>query len=210
MDDQTQFQIEEGENLLLGRLDQCDVVVSDGSVSSRHARLSFLDGVLVVADLDSTNGTRVNYSLLVEPMALMDGDTVEFGNVTFTVDGPGLRTERTEVTDSVFINEFEPLDLAEPMDATMQLSAFTDEDLQRLTESSTAVHTDLEAVAEEIPDEGPERIKPPPGDSDWNGGGDADVEEADCSLGRILVTALFLVMFTGLMGLYLWRYVPAL
>jgi pSer/pThr/pTyr-binding forkhead associated (FHA) protein len=204
LDDQTHFQIEEGENLLLGRLDGCDIVLEDGSVSSRHARLSLSDGALVVADLDSTNGTRVNYSLLVEPMALMDGDTVEFGNVTFTVDGPGLRSEREPVTESAFVNEFKEIDLSGPIDATMQLSGFSDEDLVETDESAPAVQTDLEAV---VDSEEPAAVEP--GEAQADIGEDPESDEEGSPLGRIVVTVILLLVFSGVMGLYLWQYVPA-
>ena len=215
LDDQTQFQIEEGENLLLGRLDQCDVVLSDGSVSSQHARLSLSDGVLVVADLESTNGTRVNYSLLVEPMPLLDGDTVEFGNVTFTVDGPGLRSGGGGGTDSAFVNEFKPLDLSGPLDATMQLSAISDDDLMGSEDTPPSVQTNLEAVMEvdgvPVQDASAEvsaDVVPntPVTDSDSPGEEAFDV----CRPGRLLVTLLMFLLFSALMGLYLWRYVPEL
>ena len=209
LDDQTQFRIEEGENLVLGRLDQCDIVVHHGSVSSQHARLSLVDGVLVLADLDSTNGTRVNYTVLVEPMALMDGDTVEFGNMSFIVDGPGLRTEREPVTDSAFVNEFKPLDLSGPLDATMQLSAFSDEDLlEAHLAPQASVQTDLEAVLTEKTSS--TQSSEPESDSLESAEDEAgDEADAACGpLGRILVTSVFLLAFMGLMGIYLWQYVP--
>lgn len=221
LDDQTQFVIEEGENLLLGRLDQCDFMVNDGSVSSQHARLHLSEGVLVLADLDSTNGTRVNYTVLVAPMALMDGDTVEFGTVSFIVDGPGLRTERETVTDSAFINEFKPLDLSGPMDATMQLKAFTDEDLlEPHLASQASVQTDLEAVeseethlgpSTEVQDDSFDPLHDEVHDEVDDEVDDEVHDEVDtvCSpVGRILVTSLFLLAFMGLMGGYLWQYVP--
>lgn len=221
LDDQLQFQIQEGQTLLLGRLDQCDLVLEDGSVSSQHARLNLSEGVLVLADLGSTNGTRVNYSVLVEPMALMDGDTVEFGNVSFIVDGPGLRTERKAVTDSAFINEFKPLDLSSPLEATMQLSGFTDQDLEdeaddRPEDGDSAVETDLEAVVslghkdadrDAKVQDAPSEAAAGPADSEFG-----DVYEEDGrpvgAMGRVLATCVLFGVFTGLMGLYLWQFVP--
>lgn len=211
LNDQTHFPIEEGENLLVGRLDRCDVVLNDGSVSSQHARLNLVDGVLMVADLNSTNGTRVNYSVLVEPMALMDGDTVEFGNMSFTVDGPGLRESRDAVTDSAFVNEFKPLEMTGPLDATMALSGFSDEDL--LEEES--VSTDLEPVQAGGSAFRPEKtaaMRPEwEQDSGEEGGFTAEEPEEDLysPLGAVLVSILFLAGFAVLTGLHLWKQMPA-
>lgn len=203
LDDQTQLPIEEGENLLLGRMDPCDIVVNDGSVSSRHARLSLSDGVLVVSDLDSTNGTRVNYSLLAEPMALMDGDTVEFGNVSFLVDGPGLRAEREQVTGHVVRPSAPVFELPESSDATMQLAAVSDEDL---LEDTPVVLTDLEAVVAvgEVPREALDPETEPDPETV------AAREFAAVQQGRVLVTGLLFLCFIGLLGLYLWRHLPEL
>lgn len=46
--------------MLIGRHRGCDVMLSDPSVSRRHARLVFRDGRWILQDLDSTNGTEVN------------------------------------------------------------------------------------------------------------------------------------------------------
>jgi hypothetical protein len=48
--------------MLIGRHRGCDVVLSDLSVSRRHARLVFRDGRWILQDLESTNGTKVNGS----------------------------------------------------------------------------------------------------------------------------------------------------
>jgi hypothetical protein len=71
--------------LLLGRHPACDVVLSEGSVSRRHARLRFHDGGWTLRDLDSTNGTKVN-GLRVGRCALRPGDRVALGGERLVVD----------------------------------------------------------------------------------------------------------------------------
>lgn len=44
---------------ILGRKD-CDLVIADGLISRRHARLEQIDGVVMIEDLGSTNGTYLN------------------------------------------------------------------------------------------------------------------------------------------------------
>jgi FHA domain len=68
----------EDDRLLIGRHPACDVVVADPSVSRRHAQLTFRDGVWVLQDLASTNGTAVNGER-VGRAALHSGDLVELG-----------------------------------------------------------------------------------------------------------------------------------
>jgi hypothetical protein len=73
------------EELLLGRHPACDVVLTDGSVSRRHAHLRYRDGGWTLRDLDSTNGTRVN-GLAVGRCALRPGDRLALGDERLVVD----------------------------------------------------------------------------------------------------------------------------
>jgi pSer/pThr/pTyr-binding forkhead associated (FHA) protein len=75
----------ESDQLLVGRHPRCDVVVADPSVSRRHAQLTFRDGVWVLQDLDSTNGTTLNGER-VGRTTLHSGDVVSFGNKAIQID----------------------------------------------------------------------------------------------------------------------------
>jgi pSer/pThr/pTyr-binding forkhead associated (FHA) protein len=58
-----------------------EVCLQDGSVSRPHARLEWVDGVWVVRDLGSSNGTTVNKIQVTEKgRVLRDGDIVTFGS----------------------------------------------------------------------------------------------------------------------------------
>ena len=50
----------DGDRVLVGRHPRCTIVVDDPNVSRRHAELILRDGVWVIRDLGSTNGTTVN------------------------------------------------------------------------------------------------------------------------------------------------------
>ncbi len=65
----------------IGRADYNDVVLPDGSVSSAHAKLQRREGVWVLVDLDSTNGTFVDGERVQGDMAIAPGATVRFGDV---------------------------------------------------------------------------------------------------------------------------------
>jgi hypothetical protein len=75
----------EDERLLIGRHPACDIVVADPSVSRRHAQLTFRDGVWVLQDLASTNGSAVNGER-VGRAALHSGDLVELGAQPFQIE----------------------------------------------------------------------------------------------------------------------------
>ncbi|MGB9804101.1 FhaA domain-containing protein, partial [Desulfofundulus sp.] len=64
--------------MVIGRRDTCDVVLSDGSVSRRHAQLQYRGGEYVITDLGSTNGVYVN-GVRVNSKVLAPGDTIKMG-----------------------------------------------------------------------------------------------------------------------------------
>jgi hypothetical protein len=71
--------------LVLGRGRDCDVVLSSGAVSRRHAKLLFRDGSWVIRDLGSTNGTRVN-GVRVGRCRLRPGDRLALGDALLRID----------------------------------------------------------------------------------------------------------------------------
>lgn len=73
------------EQLLVGRDPGCDVVLTDPTVSRRHARLVARDGGWIVQDLESTNGTIVNRAR-VGRCRIAPGDRIQFGDQLVTID----------------------------------------------------------------------------------------------------------------------------
>lgn len=71
----------EREPLRIGRLPECDVVLGDPNVSRRHAEVRRQGSDVVVIDLGSTNGTRVNGNR-AEERRLADGDEITVGTTT--------------------------------------------------------------------------------------------------------------------------------
>ena len=64
--------------VVLGRLPASDVVLNDPNVSRRHAEFRRTSDGVVVTDLGSTNGTRVN-GALVREQVLASGDEITLG-----------------------------------------------------------------------------------------------------------------------------------
>jgi diguanylate cyclase (GGDEF)-like protein len=72
----------------VGRDAGCALLLTDASVSRRHARLAVVDGELRVEDLGSRNGTRVNGKDVREGR-LRPGDRLEVGNVLLRFERVG-------------------------------------------------------------------------------------------------------------------------
>jgi len=65
----------------IGRAEYCDLVLPDDSVSSQHAKLTRREGVWVLTDLDSTNGTLVDGERIHGEVPIAPGAFVRFGDV---------------------------------------------------------------------------------------------------------------------------------
>ena len=72
------------DDVVLGRDNQADIVLKDpsGKLSRRHARIHLQDGVPVLEDLGSTNGTFLNGKRITEPRRLSAGDRIQIGEST--------------------------------------------------------------------------------------------------------------------------------
>jgi FHA domain len=73
-------------DLVLGRGDRAEIRLEDPFASSRHARVYEQGNIVVIEDLDSTNGTYLNEELLQTPRPLHPGDRVRIGDSEFTFE----------------------------------------------------------------------------------------------------------------------------
>jgi len=65
----------------VGRADFNDIVLAEPSVSTTHAKLQRRDGLWVISDLGSTNGTYVEGEPVEGETPLAPGTTIRFGDV---------------------------------------------------------------------------------------------------------------------------------
>jgi EmrB/QacA subfamily drug resistance transporter len=72
-----------GTRLTIGRVPGNDVVVPDSKVSRRHAEVNNVGGQIVVRDLDSLNGTRLNGNFVAGDRVLHEGDILAIGDTAF-------------------------------------------------------------------------------------------------------------------------------
>jgi pSer/pThr/pTyr-binding forkhead associated (FHA) protein len=70
----------------IGRADYNDLVLPDESVSTTHAKLQRREGVWILVDLDSTNGTFIDGDQIKGEAPLAPGATVRFGDVSLVFE----------------------------------------------------------------------------------------------------------------------------
>jgi hypothetical protein len=75
----------DGGPVTIGRAPDNDLVLDDQRVSRHHARLQGRRGMLVLTDLESANGSRVN-GVAVSEVALGAGDRIEIGTTILVVE----------------------------------------------------------------------------------------------------------------------------
>lgn len=74
------------EQLVLGRLDSCDIPMRFPNVSKRHCRLSFEDGIWWIEDLGSTNGVKLNGTRISTKRVLHPDDKITIAKREFTIE----------------------------------------------------------------------------------------------------------------------------
>jgi len=75
----------------MGRQDGLELTLAGNGLSRTHAELYEDGGMLMIRDLDSTNGTFVNHKIVRGERALRHGDVVHLGDAEFRVVGQDKR-----------------------------------------------------------------------------------------------------------------------
>lgn len=70
-----------GHVVTVGRLPESSIPLNDANVSRRHAEFRAAGRNFVLADLGSTNGTKINGTRVIGEQTLTDGDIISFGGV---------------------------------------------------------------------------------------------------------------------------------
>jgi hypothetical protein len=148
-----------GDELLVGRGTECDIVLPERQVSRQHARIRSQGDHYFIEDLDSKNGTLLNNTPLIGERELRDGDEIEiakavklafFGSeVTLPLEfgaqpaARGGRLRLEETTRRVFVGDHE-------LDPPLSLPQYRL--LQLLLEGEGRVCTREEVIAHVWPD----------------------------------------------------------
>src|SRR5262249_19720152 len=99
------------EPIIVGRHPHCDVRLRSIRVSRRHCCLIEVDGVVVVRDLGSTNGTLIN-GRRVESGRLRPGDLLSIANLRYRMEqGQASRASAADPQPGVKADNAWPADL---------------------------------------------------------------------------------------------------
>jgi len=72
--------------IILGRDPGCDIPLTDDTVSTRHAQLTYHHNQWWLVDLSSTNGTILNRIAVTMPTVLTAGDEIQCGTTRLIVN----------------------------------------------------------------------------------------------------------------------------
>lgn len=72
-----------GEKVVMGRHPSCQIVLDNAAVSRQHAQVVQENGIFLVEDLDSRNGTQVNRQTIHGRTELRDGDEIRVCDFAF-------------------------------------------------------------------------------------------------------------------------------
>jgi predicted component of type VI protein secretion system len=81
--------------MLIGRQNECDIQLNSRKVSRRHCVVAQIGDYLVVRDLGSTNGIRVNGEKVIESR-LKAGDELTVGNFKYRISVEAEGAERSK------------------------------------------------------------------------------------------------------------------
>jgi len=124
----TRFPVRRGETMI-GRSAYCTIVVSDSSVSREHASLRLVDGVLLLTDLGSRNGTFVNGAVVQGTRPVAAGDSIVLGSAVLRIEATEEDRRSRRSTGNL---------LEGPEDPTTQSTTTTVELAHRLVEQLQA------------------------------------------------------------------------
>jgi pSer/pThr/pTyr-binding forkhead associated (FHA) protein len=103
--------------LLFGRHPECDVQLNSRKISRRHCCVAQVGERLLIRDLGSTNGVRINGERVVEG-PLNAGDELTIGNFRYEVctdlTNASAKSKQVPVEDDMLESSDEPIALAEP------------------------------------------------------------------------------------------------
>jgi len=83
--------------LFLGRGQECDVIITNSrKVSRKHCCVAQINGQVVVRDLASMNGVRINETLVVKQAGVNVNDLLWVGDVGYQLTPQGLARARSQ------------------------------------------------------------------------------------------------------------------
>jgi len=72
--------------MVIGRRPGCDIRLDYENISGKHCTLRFLNGIWMIRDLGSTNGTTVNGTMIASEQSLMPDEELGIAGHLYTID----------------------------------------------------------------------------------------------------------------------------
>ena len=146
--------IELAGEVVFGRSDNCDVKLTEGHPSRRHAKVSVADDEVWVEDLGSANGTFVNGTKLTARTKLNSGDIVSFHEEEYRFEGGNdddqatvVRPLPTEQEDATVVRPLPDMPAVAPT-ADAVPKSWADPDYQNQQSTRMLTPEQLRAMAE--------------------------------------------------------------
>ena len=135
-------EIEVKQDMLVGRHQDCDLVLQSSAISRRHAALNVRDDQLWLTDLNSSNGTFVNDLRIAQETLLTQGDIVQFANLKFAL--------LAENTDLVIDENLELPKAASQTESDNHAQKMSEQGMPSLTERSAETTVSREGMPQQV------------------------------------------------------------
>jgi pSer/pThr/pTyr-binding forkhead associated (FHA) protein len=133
--------------VLVGRKEDCDLQLDHKSISKQHCVIVKADGMLLLRDLGSTNGTRVN-GQRVRRAALLPNDRINIASLAYRVE---FSEEEESVDPEEFTQQMDSHEVARMYKKTARDDADDDDDSSDEIELPPLQANSLPDVYEEKP-----------------------------------------------------------
>jgi len=120
----THFSIHAGTKLTIGRSEEADVTIDNTAISRLHAALEYNNGVHLLTDLGSTNGTMVNGERITDTVPVTEQDVIAIGKfrlIPAHIEGEQMSKSYAMAMDiedqTVFVSKARQQKQGQPQDA---------------------------------------------------------------------------------------------
>lgn len=86
--------------VLIGREQDCQIVLDHPAVSKHHARISNINGQWMIEDFQSSNGTFVNGQRIYQAQTIRSSDVIGLGSLSFGFQEVGGSSARDTMQES--------------------------------------------------------------------------------------------------------------